>query len=311
MKIIDSHTHPFGNPKANLAGRIRSRRDAVLLRVTDPALFAQVWDDPQDLTDELLADMDKNGVDTALIQTPPGGRADFFAEAIRNNPKRLIGISAVSQSVFRQYEGADPAARLEVKNAAVEKFAETLRIQVGELGYRGVGEGVNYVFSQSTTPDDIARDLMPAMEAIARYRIPVMFSTAWNQFGKPVHKGIPYFVDDLAIAFPQVPFILTKMGRGYDFIFEVCLLVAFKHMNVYLDTVQAPPQHIARAVREIGANRVLFGSDWDCIWREMGRADGRSNIYSQAFEVLDQAGLSADDREWVLGRTAAELYQLA
>ena len=56
MKIIDSHTHPFGNPKADLRGRIRSRRDAVLLRVTDPDLFAQVWDAPQDLTGELLAE---------------------------------------------------------------------------------------------------------------------------------------------------------------------------------------------------------------------------------------------------------------
>lgn len=176
----------------------------------------------------------------------------------------------MNKTVFHQYDGADTRSRLNIRNAAVDGFAETLRIQIGELGYWGVGACVNYIFSQSTTPDDVARDLMPVMEVIDQYRVPVMFSTAWNQFGRPVHKGIPYFVDDLAIAFPEVPFILTKMGRGYDFIFEVCLLIAFKHQNVYLDTVQAPARHIARAVKELGADRVLFGSDWDRAWREMG-----------------------------------------
>ncbi len=310
MKIIDSHTHPFGNIKADLKGKIKSRRDAVLLRLTDPALFAQVWDSTDDLSDWLLADMDENGIDQALIQSPPGGRADFFSDSIARHPDRLVGICSVNQGVFHQYDGKDAASRLSVTNAALGSFEETLAFQVKKLGYRGIGEGVNYVFSQSTTPDDVARDLMPVMELIDRYRIPVMFSTAWNQFGKPIHKGIPYFVDDLAIAFPNVPIILTKMGRGYDFIFEVCLCIAFKHLNVYLDTVQAPARHIARSVEEIGANRVLFGSDWDRTWRELGSADGKSNIYRNALNVLHEARLSDTDKEWVLGRTAAELYGL-
>lgn len=311
--IIDSHTHPFGNARADLTGKIKTRRDAVLLRLTDPKLFAQVWDVTDDLSETLLSDMDANGIDMALIQSPPGAPADFFREATRRHPQRFIGICSVNQGVFHQYDQAEDQSRpipSNIPNARIDAFAEAIGFQVKELGFKGVGEGVNYVFSQSVAPDEVAKDLMPVMEILDQYRLPIMFSTAWNQFGKPIHKGIPFFVDDLAIAFPNVPIILTKMGRGYDFIFEVCLCIAFKHLNVYLDTVQAPARHIARAVAEIGANRVLYGSDWDRTWRELGHADGKSNIYTQTLSVVDDAGLSPDDKNWVLSRTAAELYRL-
>lgn len=310
--IIDSHTHPFGNAKADLTGKIKSRRDAVLLRLTDPDLFAQLWGNPDDLSETLLADMDENGVGMALIQSPPGGRADFFKAATERRPDRFIGLCSVNQGVFHLYDrGQDGGRPAETsQKAKLDAFAEAVRYQVRELGFRGVGEGVNYVFSNKVAPDEVAKDLMPIMEILDEYRVPIMFSTAWNQFGRPIHKGIPYFVDDLAIAFPNVPIILTKMGRGYDFIFEVCLCIAFKHLNVYLDTVQAPARHIARAVAEVGADRVLYGSDWDRIWRELGRADGRSNIYRQSLSPIEEAGLAKEDRDWVLGRTAAELYRI-
>jgi len=100
------------------------------------------------------------------------------------------------------------------------------------------------------------------------------------------------------------------MGRGFDFIFEACLVVAFKHQNVYLDTVQAPAHHIDRVVREIGANRVLFGSDWDRISGELGRADGHSNIYTQAFAIIEEAPTPKEEKEWIYWRTAGELYEL-
>ncbi len=314
MRIIDAHTHPFGNRRADLTGKIKSRRDAVLLRLTDPALFAQVWDVTDDMTDALLEDMDANGIAMALIQSPPGAPADFFKAAAARHANRLVGIASVNQGVFHQYDPGSSEAKSAgstIPKPNLDAFADALRYQIKTLGFGGVGEGVNYVFSQSIAPDEVARDLMPVMEILDQYRVPIMFSTAWNQFGKPMHKGIPFFVDDLAIAFPKVPIILTKMGRGYDFIFEVCLCIAFKHLNVYLDTVQAPAPHIARAVAEIGADHVLYGSDWDRTWRELGRASEHSNIYRQTMAPTLEAGLDAEAKSWIFGRTATELFKLA
>ena len=87
---------------------------------------------------------------------------------------------------------------------------------------------------------------------LARYRVPVMFLTGWTQFSTPLYHGMPLFADVLAEWFPEVPIIITKMGRGYSFIFEMALAVAYKHPNVYFDIVQAPPEHIERGVRGIG-----------------------------------------------------------
>jgi hypothetical protein len=305
MRIIDSHTHPFGNPRLRLEGLVKTRRDAVLLRVTHPDIFAQVWDSPEDMTDLLIGDMDRNGIDMTLIQHPPGAERDFFAGALKRHPGRLVGISSVAASIFHTYD----KGMSEVKAAdPIDQFSALLTYHVRELGFRGVGEGVNYVFSHKIAPDEVAKDLYPAMEIIRDLGVPVMFSTAWNQFGKPAHKGVPNFVDDLAIQFPTVPIILTKMGRGYDFIFEVCLLIAFKNMNVYLDTVQAPAKHIVRAVQEVGADRVLYGSDWDTTWRAMGEHYG--GLYPSTLSVIEATGLPQSDKEWILGRTAAELYKL-
>ena len=160
-------------------------------------------------------------------------------------------------------------------------------------------------FSEESEPDKIARDLMPVMEIMDEHKVPVMIHTAWTQFGTRLYHGIPMFVDDLAERFPEIPFTLTKMGRGYNFIFEICLALATKHDNVYLDTVQAPAEHVARAVREIGAERVIYGTDWDPTWRPLNLPEG---IYPRTLAVIDRVGLSDDQKEWVLAKTAASLY---
>jgi Amidohydrolase len=68
-----------------------------------------------------------------------------------------------------------------------------------------------------------------------------------------------------------MPIIITKMGRGYSFIFEMPLAIAFKHPNIYFDVVQATPAHIERAVEELGADQIMFGTDWSpTCWAEAG-----------------------------------------
>jgi len=170
---------------------------------------------------------------------------------------------------------------------------------------RGFGEFSVRTFSEESDPVRIARDLMPVMEIINEYKIPVLIHTAWTQFGTRLHHGIPMFIDALAEQFPEIPFVLTKMGRGYEFIFEICLALATKRDNVYLDTVHSPAAHVARAIRDVGAERVIFGTDWDATWRPLNLPEG---IYARSMAVIDEAGLSDDEKDQVLGKTAAALY---
>ena len=98
---------------------------------------------------------------------------------------------------------------------------------------------------------------------------------------------------------------ITKMGRGYDALFEMCLLVAYKHENVYLDTVQTKPEHLARAVAEIGPERVMFGTDWEQTWCAVKEP---ADLYTRSLATVEQSGISEAAKEWVLGRTTATLY---
>ena len=69
---------------------------------------------------------------------------------------------------------------------------------------------------------------------------------------------------EIAGRYPDVPIVLTKMGRGIAHYFESALIVAMRNPNVYFDrTYSSGEVHIRRAVRTIGlSDRMMFGSDW-------------------------------------------------
>jgi len=294
--IIDAHTHPFGNRGLDLSKEIQSVRDPILLRRRHPEIFKEMLKGTDDLTEEMLGQMDAAGIDKAVVQSRGIGTNEAVAQAVRRHPDRFVGL-------FRPIYNtriSGPQEALDYK-----ELARSMDHWVKDLGLKGMGEIRVGRFSSESAPDKIARDLVPLLEVLAPYRMPIMFQTAWTQFGTPIYHGIPSFVDDLAERFPEVPFIITKMGRGYDALFETCLLIAFKHDNVYLDTVQSKPEHVARAVAEIGANRVIFGTDWEQTWAALKTP---ADIYTRSLAIVDDSGISEADKEWVLGKTAATLF---
>lgn len=297
VRIIDSHTHPFGNGSLDLTKDIKSVRDAVLLRFRNPELWRSMFQGTDDLTDELIRDMDAYGIDKAVIQSRGvGGANEHVARAVRRHPNRLVGLFRPIYNV----RDSGPQSKMDFK-----ELGRQVDVWVAELGLKGMGEIRLSRFTSESAPEKIANDLIPLMEILARHRLPIMFLTAWTQFGTALYHCIPIFVDNLAEKFPEVPIIITKMGRGYDMLFEMCLLIAYKHENVYLDTVQTRPDHLARAVAEIGAERIMFGTDWEQTWRALKTP---ADLYTRSLAIVQKSGISAAQKEWVLGKTAATLY---
>jgi predicted TIM-barrel fold metal-dependent hydrolase len=90
----------------------------------------------------------------------------------------------------------------------------------------------------------------------------------------------------------------------------VRLLYSFD--NVYADTAKSPPHIITAAVRGIGAERVLFGSDWN---RPQLKAYGPYFLraaYQQWWNLnnVAMADISEDERDWVLYKSAHQLLKL-
>lgn len=297
-RIIDTHVHAFGNAEGakRIKGKIKSKRDAITMRFTDPELHRFLWGTAEDRTDVLIADMDASNINAALIQVTGGAVSEDVATAVKRHPGRLYPLYSTGK---RQLDGA--VSRKIDLGEIRERAQHFLRDQ----NFVGIGEIIVRDFTEETAPKQIANALTPFFEIIAPYKKPVQIPTAWTNFPTPLEHGIPMFVDHLAERFPELPIIITKMGRSYDFLFEIALAVAYKHWNVYVDTAQSRPEHIVRAVRDLGPNRVMFGTDWCDVWRELNEPNG---IYPNGLRLIEDANLSPSDREWVLGQTAVTLY---
>ena len=145
------------------------------------------------------------------------------------------------------------------------------------------------------------------MDAVARYGVPVQFPTAWTQFPGGLFWGNPIWADEVACRYPEVPIILTKMGRGLITYFEPCLTVAMRNANIHFDVVGTTPEHLKIALDAIGSERILFGTDWSATWRFVREP---ADLYTIRLKVLDDAGVTGEARENILWRNAARLFRL-
>lgn len=101
--------------------------------------------------------------------------------------------------------------------------------------------------------------------------------------------------------FPEVRLILAHIGHGWDgdITHQVRAIQASRHGNVYADTSSARsimPNLIEWAVKEVGAERVLFGTDTPLYSSAMHRAR------------INHADLSDADKRLILRDNAVRLF---
>ena len=94
----------------------------------------------------------------------------------------------------------------------------------------------------------------PTIERAATLKLPVLVHTGWGE-----HAEIR-FVEKLAKDFKDLHVVIAHMIEHKD-IFSMIP----KHNNVSLETsYSSHPRRIAQAVNSLGADRVVFGSDFPC-----------------------------------------------
>lgn len=117
-----------------------------------------------------------------------------------------------------------------------------------------------------------------------------------------VHSGHPIFtlpwsIEELAVAFPDVPLVMAHMGHGNVVYINASIDIAERRPNVYLET-SGMPMHtkIAEAVERVGVERVLYGSD--------------APFHHPAVEILrvQVSGLGSGELEDVLHRNGHRLF---
>ena len=188
------------------------------------------------------------------------------------------------------------------KNAQL--IAEDIESLFPELGLIGVGEIIpGGAVTAAIDPVEIAQDMSPIMEALRPGGLPIQFPTGWSGWQGGLHFIYnPVWVDEIAGNFPDVPIVLTKMGRGFRTCFDTCTVVAMRNANVYFDMTESPSEHVREALQRIGPERIMFGVDLSAI--------SLNYAYEHGFRELNGAKLNAEELEWIAWRTANKVYSL-
>jgi len=270
-KIIDCHTHVFPE-------EVRGNREKFC--TLDPA-FRLLYQDPRARmagSDDLVADMDAQHVDQALICGFPWEDSglcrwhnDYLMESARRFSGRLIPFACVSPK--------------NIASAAVEIDRAV------HGGMKGVGEIAHYS----------GRDLqwaVPLAQATAEAGVPLMIHTSeeigHKYPGKVLHGLGALF--EFILAFPHLTIILAHWGGGL-FFYELMPEVARATRRVLYDTAASPYLYDSRiyeiAVKIAGAERVIFGSDYPL---------KQPGVYIRDIEA---AGLEISTRKKILGENLA------
>jgi len=278
--IIDFHTHVFPE-------EIREDREKYF--PYEPA-FKLLYSSPESKlagAKEIVDSMDIEGVDKSVVLGFPWRSSDlskrhndYILEAIDRFPERLVGFCCI-----------DP-----FNEEAVHEVVRCL-----EGGLSGIGE---IAFYQSGIDEASQEKLKPLMEICEDKNLPVLIHT--NEPVGHFYSGkTPNTLEQIYGLVRKISnnkIVLAHWGGGIFFFNLLKKEVREYLKNVYFDTAASPflyyPQIYQIAVRIVGQNKILFGSDFPLLKP------------AQYFEEFKKAGLSKDEIESICGNNAARLLNL-
>jgi predicted TIM-barrel fold metal-dependent hydrolase len=275
--VIDFHTHLFPS-------RVRSSRESyfggerafqMLYHRSDSKLVGAA---------ELVRAMDENRVDRAVVFGFPWRSAetyrrhnDYIVDCVQRYPERLVGLGCFDP-------GGESAAQ------------EAERCLDG--GLAGIGE---LAFYDRGLDQDARSRLAPVMSVCLGRKCPVLVHT-----NEPVGHAYPGKTPmtlgqlyRLIAEFPHNVIILAHWGAGIFFYSLMKKEVSERLKNVYFDTAASPylykPEIYRTAIRLVGLEKILFGSDYPLL------------APRRYFRELEEAGLTAGEREMICGGNARRL----
>ncbi|MBM7784772.1 amidohydrolase family protein [Tenggerimyces flavus] len=137
--------------------------------------------------------------------------------------------------------------------------------------------------------------VFPFVEQAIQYGIPVLAHCWRKSVGQLPYESEPVHVAALGLRYPEASIMMAHLGGQVEWATNAVLDVP----NVRLDTSGTPVggSEVALAVRRLGAERVVFGSDLPgaCLAANVGKVWG--------------AGLSDAEQELVLGGNMARMLE--
>ena len=305
--INDAHCHFFSPQFFGALARqqlaMRAAPSAMVAASASEIYRELQWDDPvaaDTLADRWIAELDRHGVNrTVLIASVPGDEASV-AEAVARHPSRFVGFFML-----------DPSA-----TDAVERT----RRAIDELHLRAIClfPAMHHV---GLTDQRVRRIVDVAAErpgVIVFVHCGVLTVGVRRKLGLPSHfdlrLGNPIEVANLALAFPQVPFIIPHFGAG---LLREALMAADACANIHLDTSSSNSWTrytpgltldavFKTALAVVGPSRLLFGTDSSFFPRGW-----QKGIYDTQKQIVEDAGVSPADAARIFGGNFDRLFPAA
>jgi len=215
--------------------------------------------------EKLVNLMNDAKVDKAVISQLSSNMIDdntAVSKAIKKFPDRLLGFAHINPQDL---------------NAALKELDRSINV----LGFIGVKMHSNF---DHFVPWD--EHVFRIMEKIQDYQLPVLFHTG-EELARPLQ--IAY----VARHFPKIPIILGHMGL---WVAIESIPAAKLSENVYLETsIQGEIPALMEAVRELGAERILFGTDIPF------------STYRIEISKIESLKISEEDKKKILGENAARI----
>lgn len=233
---------------------------------------------PPNSVEDLLYSLDMNKIDALVTCAPYSSIGkdrtydeanQFLAESMNKAPSRILPLVRVNPHLK-------------------ENALESIQRFVGEKRFYGVKvHPRNEAFAINS--EDLA---FPIAELASKLKVPILIHT-----GEPDTYGFaqPTLVGDLADSFPDLTLIIGHMGKR---LYEDAICVARWFENIILETSFRSHRDIARAVKRVGADRVVYGSDMPF---------GVPEIEMMKIRVCD---ITPEEKDLVLGESMARILGL-
>lgn len=134
--------------------------------------------------------------------------------------------------------------------------------------------------------------------------IPVILHTGHFQIGsfRSIGEwGDPKSYEPWFKKYTNTRFILVHMNFSQP---ELAIDLAESFSNIYLDTSWQPPEALYEAVRRIGADRVLFSSDWPFV------GANQEVTLSKIAECVRSEFITPEQQSLILGENAKKLFKI-
>lgn len=240
---------------------------------------------------ELFSQMERSGIDHAVVLT--SYRADLDRPSVEELLDLLAHDPRVTLVEGLRWRGAERTDLYSLESRIISGAVKGIKLYPG--------------YDQYPIND-------PSLETVfriaAKYDVPVMIHTGdtYSRTAK-VRQAHPLLVDDVAVDYPSVKFVMCHLGNPW---FQDAAEVLYKNENVYADIsglvlgefTYEFERYVAMRLKEMIAymgkpeKQIMYGSDWPLV------------TMKPYLKLLNELAFEPEVLESVAWRTAAKLFRI-